>query len=174
MEPLEAANKPSDHLETTSLEGSLDWRKLFDDWRDIAYASADRHYDAQRRFNRRGRWLGGCATLLTALTAATAIKEIGATSNEGRWVVAAIAALAGVLTALQTYLKYEARAASHRSTAAGYAMALRKINEVITFGRPSWSELQKAADSVRGSLDALSRDAPEVPADIQRRKYPHL
>lgn len=77
--------------------------------------------------------------------------------------------MAGVLTALHTFLGYEARAASHRSAAAGYATVLRKIDEEVAFGHSSASETQKAADAIRLSLDALSRDAPEVPADIYKK-----
>ena len=168
MELSSAAGKSGDGMETTSLEGSLDWRKLFDGWRKVAKDGADMHYDAQRRFTSRGRWLGGCATFLTTLIGATAIKEISVDSpgQEVRWIIAVVASMAGVLTALHTFLGYEARAASHRSTAAGYATALRKIDEDFTFGHSSASEAQKAADEIRLALDTLSRDAPEVPADI--------
>jgi hypothetical protein len=131
------------------------------------------HYEAQRRFNRRGRLIGGCATFLTTLAGATAIKEISAASSnpEVRWAIAAVAMVAGVLTALHTFLGDESRAASHRSTAAGYASALRKIDEDVTFGHSSASEAHKAADEIRLALDALSRDAPEVPAGILRKYW---
>ena len=168
IEPLRATAKSEDRMTNTSFEGNLNWRALFDGWRNVAHSSSRMHYEAQRRFNRRGRWLGGCATLLTALTGATAIKEINVPSADPRvrLIIGAMAAIAGVLTALQTFLGYAARAASHRSTAAGYAAVLRKIDEDIVFGRSSADEAQKAADSIRGALDALSRDAPEVPTDI--------
>jgi len=125
-------------------------------------------YEAQRRFGRRSHWLGGAATLLTTLIGATAVKEISGPSSDPlvRWVVGAVAAIAGILTALHTFLGYAARAAGHRSIGAGYAAALRRIDEEITFGRASADEARKAAESIRATLDALSRDAPEVPADI--------
>jgi DNA polymerase III epsilon subunit-like protein len=175
MELSRATDKSAVDTATTSLEGSLDWRQLFDGWRHVAHDGSDMHYEAQRRFNRRGRWLGGCATFLTTLAGATAIKEISAASPDltVRWVIAVVAAMAGVLTALHTFLGYEARAAGHRSTAAGYASALRKIDVEITFGHSSASETQKAADAIRLSLDALSRDAPEVPADILKKYWSH-
>ena len=175
MEPSGAAGKSGDDTATTSLGGSLDWQNLFDGWRQVAHDGSDMHYEAQRRFNRSGRWLGGCATFLTTFAGATAIKEISAASSDPvvRWVIAGVAAMAGVLTALHTFLGYEARAANHRSTAAGYASALRKIDEEITFGHSSASETHKAADALRLSLDALSRDAPEVPADILKKYWSH-
>jgi DNA polymerase III epsilon subunit-like protein len=173
MEPSSAAGKSPDDQATTSLEGSTDWRKLLDGWRKVAHEGSDMHYEAQRRFNKRGRWIGGCATFLTALTGATAIKEISAASPDPlfRWLIAGVAAMAGVLTALHTFLGDEARAASHRSTAAGYATALRNIDEDLTFGHSSASDAQKAADAIRLSLDSLSRDAPEVPAGILRKYW---
>ncbi len=155
-------------MTTTSFEGNLNWRALFDGWRNVAHSSSRMHYAAQRRFSLRGRWLGGCATFLTALIGATAIKEINVPSADPRvrLIIGAVAAIAGILTALHTFLGYAARAASHRSTAAGYAAALRKVDEDIVFGHSSAGEAQKAADAIRGALDALSRDAPEVPPDI--------
>jgi DNA polymerase III epsilon subunit-like protein len=175
MEPSGTASKAGDEKPPASpiasLEGTLDLRYLLVGWRRVAHNGTDGHYDAQRRFNRRGRWLGGCATLLTTLTGATAIKQISTASpgQELKVTMAVLAAIAVVLTALHTYLGYEGRAANHRSTAAGYAAALRKIDEDIIFGYASASEAQKAADEIRLSLDALSRDAPEVPADIIKK-----
>jgi oligoribonuclease (3'-5' exoribonuclease) len=172
MEASGAAFKSADEkppaTPIASLEGTLDLRYLLVGWRRVAHNGADGHYDAQRRFNWRGRWLGGFATLLTTLTGATVIKQISTAVPNGKLNVtmAILAATAVVLTALHTYLGYEARAANHRSTAAGYAAALRKIDEAIIFGYASASEAQKAADEIRLSLDALSRDAPEVPKDI--------
>jgi hypothetical protein len=126
------------------------------------------HYEAQRRFSRRHRWLGGFATLLTTLVGATVVKEIGGASTDPRvrWGIGTAAALATVLTTLHTFLGYAARTASHRSTAAGYATVVRKIDEELTFGRSSLDDQRRVAESIRTSLDALSRDAPEVPARI--------
>lgn len=146
----------------------MEWRKLLDGWLYVAHYSTDAHYDAQRRFNLLGHLLGGAATLLTTLTGATAIKQLVATSTGEGWnaVLVVLAAVAAALTALHTYLGYESRASSHRSTAAGYAAVLRNINEELTFGHASAAEAQKAADEIRKSLDALSNGAPEVPAHI--------
>jgi oligoribonuclease (3'-5' exoribonuclease) len=174
IEPFRAAAKSEDHMTTTSFEGNLNWRALFDGWRNVAHSSSDMHYEAQRRFNFRGRLLGGCAALLTTLVGATAIKEISSVSQDltVRWTIAVVAAIAGALTALHTFLGYAARAASHRSTAAGYAAALRRVDEEVVFGHSLAGEAQKAADAIRLALDALSRDAPEVPADILRKYRP--
>jgi hypothetical protein len=156
-----------------AFEGSMDWRKLLDGWLKVADDSNKMHYDAQRHFDKRGSWIGGCAALLTTLTGATAIKQISAGSPDPlfKWIIAGLATLAAVLTALHTFLGDEARAAKHRSTAAGYAAALRKIDENLTFGHSSAADAQKAADAIRTSLDSLSRDAPEVPAGILKKYW---
>lgn len=168
MEPSGAASTPVDGKAPPSIEGTMEWRKLLDGWLDVAHYAADAHYDAQRRYNRRGRILGGAATVLTTLTGATAIKQLVAASSGEQWkgIMVVLAAVAAALTALHTYLGYESRASSHRSTAAGYAAVLRNINEEITFGHASAVEAQKAADEIRKALDALSNGAPEVPPDI--------
>jgi len=148
--------------------GDMNWRDLFTGWRNVAQASSRMHYEAQRRYSWRNSRLGGVATLLTALVGATAVKEISGPSTEPaiRWVIGAVAAVAGVLTALHTFFGFAARTANHRSTAAGYAAILRRIDEGLTFGHASSDDARKAAESIRATLDALSRDAPEVPADI--------
>lgn len=175
MESSQASSKPVDQKAPASLEGTMEWRKLLDGWLDVAHYAADAHYDAQRRFNTRGRLLGGAATILTTLTGATAIKQLVATSPGDEWkgIMAVLAAVAAALTALHTYLGYESRASSHRSTAAGYAAVLRNINEEITFGHASAVEAQKAADDIRKALDALSNSAPEVPPDILAKYHKH-
>ncbi len=173
MELPVAASNSGDDKPHASLEGTMDWRNLLDGWLKVAHDGSDMHYDAQRRFNRRGRWIGGCATFLTTLVGATAIQQISAASpSQGvKWIMAGLAAIAGILTALHTFLGDEARAASHRSTAAGYAAALRNIDEDLTFGHSSAADAQKAADAIRLSLDSLSRDAPEVPAGILKKYW---
>ena len=168
MESSPASLKPVDQKPPASLEGTMEWRKLLDGWLNVAHYATDAHYDAQRRFNRRGRLLGGAATLLTTLTGATAIKQLVAATPGNEWtaILAVLAAVAAALTALHTYLGDESRASSHRSTAAGYAAVLRNINEELTFGHASAVEAQKAADEIRKALDALSNGAPEVPPGI--------
>jgi hypothetical protein len=152
----------------SDVHSDIDWRPLLEPWRNIALGSSRMHYEAQRIFSKRHRWLGGFATFLTTLVGATVIKEIGGASTDPwvRWGIGVVAALAAGLTALQTFLGYAARTVSHRSTAAGYATVLRRIDEELTFGRSSLDDQRRAAESIRTSLDALSRDAPEAPARI--------
>ncbi|HKP76319.1 MAG TPA: SLATT domain-containing protein [Longimicrobiaceae bacterium] len=149
----------------------IDWRPLLEPWRNVALGSTRMHYEAQRHFSRRERLLGGLATLLTALVGATVVKEIGGASTDPRvrWGIGAAAALATILTSLHTFLGFAARTASHRSTAAGYAAVLRRIDEELTFGRASLEDQRRVSESIRTNLDALSRDAPEVPAHILAR-----
>lgn len=150
------------------VHSDINWRPLLEGWRNVALNSSRSHYEAQRYFSRRHRWLGGLSTLLATLVGATVVKEIGSASKDPlvRWGMGAAAALATVLTSLHTFLGYAARTASHRSTAAGYAAARRRIDEELTFGQSSWDDQRRVAESIRTSLDALSRDAPEVPAHI--------
>ena len=126
------------------------------------------HYDAQRRFSRRHCWIGVLATVLTTVIMAAVVKELGGVSTSPwfRWPLAVAAVLATMLTALNASLGYADRSAGHRTTGAGYAAVRRRIDEELTFGRSSVEEQRRIAESIRTSLDALSHDAPEVPADI--------
>ncbi len=175
MEHGKAEAKPAEAKPPAAFQGSMDWQKLLNGWLKVADESNKMHYDAQRHFDKRGSWIGGCATFLTTVTGATVIKQISAGSPDQlfKWLIAGLATLAAVLTALHTFLGDEARAAKHRSTAAGYAAALRKIDEDLTFGHSSAADAQKAADEIRTSLDSLSRDAPEVPAGILKKYWVH-
>ena len=152
----------------SDIHSDIDWRPLLGAWRKVALGSTRMHYEAQRRFSSRHRWLGGLATFLTTLVGATVVKEIGGASTDlsVRWGIGVAAAVATMLTALHTFLGYATRTANHRSTAAGYAAVLRRIDEELTFGRSTLDEQRRVAETIRTSLDALSRDAPEVPADI--------
>ena len=122
------------------------------------------HYNAQRAFGSRSRWLGGFATAVTTVVGASVIKEIGGASSDPRvrWTIGALALLASALTALHTFLGYAARTANHRSTAGGYAAVVRLIDEELAFHAKPPDELRKTADSIRARLDALPQDAPEV------------
>src|SRR4029450_2923426 len=105
------------------------------------------------------------------------VKEIGGASANSlfRWGLAMAAVLATVLTSLNASLGYADRSAGHRTTGAGYAAVRRRIDEELTFGRSSVEEQRRIAESIRTSLDALSYDAPEGPADIlAKHRQPSL
>jgi hypothetical protein len=144
------------------------WRTLLESWLGVAVSSTRMHYDAQRRYSKRYRWVGGTATVLTTVIMAAVVREIGGASANPwfRWGLAMAAVLATILTALNASSGYADRSAGHRTTGAGYAAVRRRIDEELTFDRTSIEEQRWIAASIRTSLDALSHDAPEVPADI--------
>ena len=153
------------------------WSTLLKSWRDVAVGGTRMHYDAQRRFSRRHSCIGGSATVLTTVIMAAVVKEIGGASAAPwfRWGLAIAAVLATILTALNVSLGYADRSVGHRTMAAGYAAVRRRIDEELTFGRSSVEEQRRIAESIRTSLDALSHDAPEVPADIlAKHRQPSL
>jgi len=152
----------------SDIQSDTGWRALLGSWRNVAVESVRMHYDAQRRFSRCHLWIGGTATVLTTVVTAAVVKEIGGASAAPwfRWGLAIAAVLATILTALNASLGYADRSVGHRTTAAGYAAVRRRIDEELTFGRSSVEEQRRIAESIRTSLDALSHDAPEVPADI--------
>ena len=148
--------------------------RFLESWLNVAVSSTRMHYDAQRRYSKYHFWIGVSATVLTTLITAAVVKEIGGASAAPwfRWALAMAAVLSTMLTALNASLGYADRSAGHRTTGAGYAAVRRRIDEELTFGRSSVEEQRRIAESIRASLDVLSSDAPEVPADILAKYRP--
>jgi hypothetical protein len=79
-------------------------------------------------------------------------------------VVAAAAAVAAVLVAVQTFLRLSEKAESHRSTSALYGALRRQIDGALVKS-PSQSELSL----IRERLDRAAAGAPSIPSGISKR-----
>lgn len=101
---------------------------------------------------------------LTSLTGITAL----VTTPPASLVIALGAAslLATFLTSLQTFFKYEERAALHLSFGAKYA-AVRRQLEVI--GASGIEPVTKDIEEIRKEIDRLAEQGPNIPKETHKK-----
>jgi hypothetical protein len=113
------------------------------------------HYEMTKRMLRWHEWLGGLAAALAALVALPIFGTLKDNPAIG-WKIAAgvVAALAAVLAALQTRLKFGERAEKHKVAAAHYG-TIRRHLEIVA------CKYEKAPDDP-GFLDELEQIGNEM------------
>jgi hypothetical protein len=137
--------------------------ELLRGWLLHAHKGRDRHDLAARRCDQRRYWLGIPATMASAIVGTSTFTALQASAEETvKLGVGALALLAAILVALQTFLDLGARAERHRVTGVRYKVMIRQLEQL------GIKVLQPQVDSaklteLRQRLDALEEETPVVP-----------
>jgi hypothetical protein len=143
---------------------------LLTDWFRRARESQFIHYECGTWYSRLHYWLGIPAIVLSSAvgTAVFASLDNSATGAQ-RIAVGLISIVAAVLASLQTFLRFSERAERHRATGSGYGAIRRALELLKTFPPADTEALQRTFADIKGQMDQLAKDAPEVPANIKRK-----
>ncbi len=112
--------------------------------------------------------VGISATTGTAVVA----QEVAGDPGEWTWWVVGLVITAAILTSIQTFLDYGARAERHKAASAGFSSLRRRIQTGIE-RRDEHSHAE--VDRLREVFDDLVASEPIIPAAIWRdieKKYP--
>ena len=135
---------------------------LLEEWRLRSRGLKRGHYDAARRFARQHYALGVPVVVLSAVAGTSALASVAESSSIYLRVIAGVLSVsAGVLAALQTFLKLNERAVQHKAAAAGYSAVCREIEASLAKGLTK-EEIGNVIDSVRERLDAFAQDVPTL------------
>jgi hypothetical protein len=128
-------------------------------WSATCSAKKAAHFSAARGFARNNLWLGVPATVLSAAAGTTvfAATQQASASKPLLVLAAAVSMLTAVLTALQTFLKPDAKQQEHKDAYTRYAGLQTRIASVLA-REPSELDIAEA----RSELDAITREAPIV------------
>jgi len=123
--------------------------------------TAQGHYNAAAAWRFRHRWIGIAATAFSALTAAGALKEWAPAS------IAIFSVIAGVLTAVFTFLKPSEEADRHHR-AADQSLAIRNRvsffrNLVLMLPDKTDAELVEALQQLAEERNAVLKASPIIP-----------
>lgn len=123
------------------------------------------HFLMAERCQRRDKWLGVPALVLTTVVG-TALFATLESKPETRWQIVAglLSIAASILVALQTFMNYGSRAASHVEAAAGYG----ELRRLLEQERLSKTVRQEALTEIRLRWSAL--DAVATPTSKRLRK----
>jgi hypothetical protein len=144
--------------------------ELLQKWYMRAYQSQFTHYRCVNFFSALNLLLGIPAIVL-AMTVGTAVfvsleRE---TSGYVKIVFGLISIMAGVLSILQTFLRYSERSEKHRTTSARYGAIRRRLEYIWTLAPDDKEEISNILAGINKELDHLAESSPEVPAFIFKR-----
>ena len=141
-----------------------DRRGLLEVWEADLRTITNGHYAAAVLIGRRNYQLGGPVILLSAITSSAIFASLA--ESPSRWatvLVGLVSLLAGVLSALQTFLRFSERAEKHRNTAAQFAALLKELEEEKAFLNENPDQARAWCTHFRERWDKLSRNSPTVP-----------
>ena len=132
--------------------------ELVQRWLKRSRESQLAHYHMGEILSGRNKKLGIATITLTSITGLTSLLS---KPPENLVLALGLASLtAAFLTSLQTFFKYEERAATHISSGAKYAATRRQLELIFASGvEPSNATL----DEIRKELDSLAEKSPNVP-----------
>jgi hypothetical protein len=135
-------------------------RGLLAEWKDGCTRKKRSHFEASQRLERRSLWLGiPVAIFSAAVGTATFASAQKLVQSQALLVVASVVSLlAAVLSALQTFLKLDAKAQAHKDAYAGYASIVTGIESLL-----AGDVTEADVSTVRTQLEALRRESPIPP-----------
>jgi hypothetical protein len=151
---------------------STDERQLLADWTARVTAAQHAHYYLMTQLRRRNLMLGIPVIVLTAAVGTALFTSISSTDAAPVWAkvaAGAISALAGVLAAIQTFLKFSERAEKH-AVAADWLVAVRRELETVAAtpekarGNPS-----DVLEGLRKEINKISQTAPGIGEALWQR-----
>lgn len=142
-------------------------RALLARWRRNCLRSQIANYEAANRFSRRHLWFGIPSVLLSAIVATSVFATLETQlSLWPRIVVGLTSMLTAVFAALQTFLRFNERASTHRALGAEYGAIKREIDQILAVGNEGDCVSDEQLNTVRTRMDSVAKQAPEIPEDI--------
>jgi hypothetical protein len=143
---------------------------LLDLWSKTAAKAAGRHADACDYFEHWDSVLGLTSAVLAAIVGSTIFISLQQTTSlVVKLAAGAIGLIAAIAAAVQTTVKYGARAERHRQASRQYGALLRQLDELRALPPPP-GELESKIDQLRKGFDDAGTAAPDVPPRIWNRK----
>ena len=140
-------------------------KSLLSEWATRTLVALEAHYNAARYFGKLHYWIGIPAVIFAAIVGtsvfATLKKDVDIYI---KITVASFSIIAAILSALQTFLKYNERSEKHRLIGARYADIKREIEQLLTIAEDHLNENKKEINSIRVEIKHISEDAPSLPA----------
>ncbi|MEO7160918.1 MAG: SLATT domain-containing protein [Polaromonas sp.] len=147
----------------------LDPSQLLDEWHRRFHNLKRAHFRAAWWYEKRNRRYGrGTIVLSAAAAPLTFVLAKAGLESDFYWVavVAAVAALAGILATLQIFDRDSERAERHRVAGSVYAKLEGDVEEVCAFLPTDSQTLQRYAQQFRDEWHRLTGSSPVIPERI--------
>jgi len=157
--------------------GGREWtdseRELLNDWAARVAAAQHAHYSLMTQLRRRNLALGIPVVVLSAAVGTTLFATVSDSSDKVslglRVFAGAISALAGVLAAIQTFLKFSERAEKHGVAADWLAAMRRDIDLVRATPEVQRGEPVKVLGDLRKEINKIAQTAPGIGERVWHR-----
>jgi hypothetical protein len=142
--------------------------ELIQGWLIHAHKGRDRHDKAARRCARNRLWLGGAASILSAIVGTSIFASFGEkfTSKYVQAVVILLGILSAILTGLSTFLNLSEQAEKHRSAGVQYKKVIRDLAFIRSQQSKSLPDTNDLLTGIKKTLDDLEESAPVMPERI--------
>jgi len=148
-------------------------RELLNDWAARVAAAQHAHYSLMTELRRRNLALGIPVVVLSAAVGTTLFATVSNSNNKVslglRVFAGAISALAGVLAAMQTFLKFSERAEKHGVAADWLAAVRRDIDLVRATPEVQRGEPVKVLGELRKEINKIAQTAPGIGEGVWHR-----
>lgn len=143
---------------------------LMTDWFRRARESQYIHFECGTFFSRLNLLLGVPAMILSTGVGTAVFASLEKNvDGDLRIIVGLISIAAAILASLQTFLRFSERAERHRLTGSAYGAIRRSLEFVKTFPPGDEEQLKAAMAEIKKQMDALAKEAPEVPSSMKKR-----
>ena len=155
-------NTPKKIVEPSDVEQLLRF------WLIHAHKGRERHDRAARRCDRIRLWLGGCATVFSAVVGTSVFAALSEKppSSKVQILVALVAILSAILTGLGSYLNLSERVEKHRFAGVRYKEAIRDLERILSVSVSGLSNTDQSVTQIQDRFDQLEESAPVVPERI--------
>jgi hypothetical protein len=149
---------------TKKIVEPLDVEQLLRFWLIHGHKGRERHDRAARRCDRIRLWLGGCATVFSAMVGTSVFAALSQKPSDIRVQVsvASVAILSAILTGLGSYLNLSERAEKHRFAGVRYKEAIRELERILSVSVSSLGNADRSVTAIQDRFDQLEESAPVV------------
>ena len=145
---------------------------LLSDWLVRAKRKTNAHTASASRFEFLHLVVGIPSVMLSAVTGTAVVAQQTAKEpGDWTWWIVLLVVAAAILTSLQTFLNFGARAKHHKTIAAEFSVLRRKLQFAIDTGTSDKEEIKQLGEM----FDDITADEPIIPSRIWReveKKYP--
>jgi hypothetical protein len=143
---------------------------LIANWQSRIGRMKDAHYTAATVLQRGHFYLGLPATIASTFVGATVFTSLATSTYWPVQIAAGLLSLAaGVLVALQTFLRHSERAEQHRLAGSNYGTLKSEIELLATFTPDDPTQLCARLDSLRRHWDEIRERSPAIPPRLAKR-----
>ena len=162
----------SKYEEPAEFEYSLN--SLLKDWLRRTRESQFGHYAAAKRLGYLNYGLGIPVVVMSALVGSSVFAALGKQVDLRLQIAVGVTSVVtAALASLQTFLRFSEKAEKHRSSGAAFGAIRRRIEESLAVP-PEPGEVKTLLAEVRGQMDTLAKEAPEIPSHVWNGQAPRF